>query len=110
LTPYAIALGSMRHSLRELTLRNNAFVEVPSEVLELTELTSFSMAKNQLSRIDIAVFPHLTHLTWLSLSYNQLESLPDDLASCRHLQGLDLSNNKFHGKASTYKKRKDIKR
>jgi Leucine-rich repeat (LRR) protein len=110
LTPYAIALGSMRHSLRELTLRNNAFVEIPLEVLELTELTSFSMAKNQLSRIDIAVFPHLTHLTWLSLSYNQLESLPDDLASCRHLQGLDLSNNKFHGKASTNKKRKDIKR
>ncbi|KAI8342165.1 hypothetical protein BC941DRAFT_449490 [Chlamydoabsidia padenii] len=96
MTPYAHTLRSMSHSLKELTLRNNAFVEFPTEVLVLNELTSFSIAKNQLTKINVAVFPPLSHLTWLSLSHNQLESLPDDLACCHHLQGLDLSNNKFH--------------
>ncbi|CAO3652424.1 unnamed protein product [Cunninghamella blakesleeana] len=85
----------MRHSLRELTLRNNDFKEFPEEVIVLVNLTSLSLAKNQLKVIYANIFPQLSQLTWLSLSNNHLQELPTDLDRCQNLLGIDISNNEF---------------
>ncbi|ORZ05815.1 hypothetical protein BCR42DRAFT_473872 [Absidia repens] len=95
MAPYYNALYEMHQSLRELTLRNNAFTQFPHEILVLTNLTSLSLAKNQIEYLELDLFPQLSQLTWLSLSHNHLVALPEDLASCRHLLGLDLSDNNF---------------
>lgn len=95
LAPYSKSLTDMRHSLREITLRNNEFTEFPEEIIVLVNLTSLSLAKNQLRLINMNIFPQLSQLTWLSLSNNFLQELPSDLDRCQNLLGIDISNNEF---------------
>ncbi|KAI9303890.1 hypothetical protein BJ944DRAFT_250318 [Cunninghamella echinulata] len=96
LAPYSKSLTDMRHSLREITLRNNEFTEFPEEIIVLVNLTSLSLAKNQLRFINMNIFPQLSQLTWLSLSNNFLQELPSDLDRCQNLLGIDISNNEFN--------------
>lgn len=97
LEAYDRAFLAMRHSLRELSLKENCFVKVPSEILLLGSLTSLSLASNQISSIEENVLSHLKHLQWLSLSCNELATLPNDLVECRKLKGLDIHSNRFEG-------------
>lgn len=97
LEAYGRAFMAMRHYLRELSLKENRLEKVPPEILPLASLTSLSLASNQISSIDEGVFSHLKHLQWLSLSCNELVTLPDDLIDCRKLKGLDIHSNNFKG-------------
>ncbi|KAI7874549.1 L domain-like protein, partial [Lichtheimia hyalospora FSU 10163] len=95
LEAYGKAFLAMRHYLRELSLKENRLEKVPPEILPLASLTSLSLASNQISSIEEDVLSRLKHLQWLSLSCNELVTLPNDLVDCRKLKGLDIHSNNF---------------
>jgi Leucine-rich repeat (LRR) protein len=95
---YAKALTQLKQYLTELSLRENNFVKFPIEITVLKNLTSLSLANNQLETIESDTLSQLPNLQWLNLSHNQLKDLPVDLVCCHHLRGLDLENNNFSSK------------
>lgn len=95
---YAKALSQLKQHLNELSLRENNFVKFPIEVTVLKNLTSLSLANNQLEVIESDTLAQLPNLQWLNLSHNQLRELPVDLVCCHYLRGLDLENNNFTSK------------
>ena len=102
LKQYEKVLHCMRHHLHELSLRENSFRYVPFEILCLSQLTSLSLASNIIEDIPEGTLCHLSNLQWLSLSNNNLLQLPQDLAKCYRLKGLDIHNNEFSIKLFVY--------
>ena len=100
---YAKALIQLKQHLTELSLRENNFSRFPIEITVLKNLTSLSLANNQLVMIENDTLSQLTHLQWLNLCNNRLVELPLDLISCHHLRGIDLENNAFEGKSTLTK-------
>ncbi|KAI8880782.1 L domain-like protein, partial [Backusella circina FSU 941] len=92
---YSKAIGHFKKSLTELSLRENNFTQFPQEILILTNLTSLSLASNQIEFIEQGLLSKLTSLQWLNLSGNQLSYLPSDILCCHFLRGIDLENNSF---------------
>lgn len=90
----------MKQHLTELSLRENNFTKFPVEITVLKNLTSLSLANNQLQVIENDMLSQLTSLQWLNLSNNQLTELPLDIVCCHHLRGLDLENNNISSKYS----------
>ncbi|KAL7316106.1 hypothetical protein PS15m_005244 [Mucor circinelloides] len=95
LQTYAKALLQFKQHLTELSLRENNFSQFPTEILVLKNLTSLSLANNQLEAIHKDVLSQLPNLQWLNLAHNQLTELPVDIVCCHHLRGLDLESNNF---------------
>jgi Leucine-rich repeat (LRR) protein len=81
--------------LSELSLRENNFSQFPIEILVLKNLTSLSLANNQLEVIDKDILSQLPNLQWLNLAHNRLTELPVDIVCCHHLRGIDLEGNNF---------------
>ncbi|GAN09216.1 small GTP-binding protein [Mucor ambiguus] len=95
LQSYAKALVQFKQNLTELSLRENNFSQFPIEILVLKNLTSLSLANNQLEVIHKDVLSQLPNLQWLNLAHNRLTELPVDIVCCHHLRGLDLDSNNF---------------
>ncbi|KAI8637888.1 hypothetical protein BD408DRAFT_447243 [Parasitella parasitica] len=95
LQKYAKALIQLKEHLTELSLRENNFSQFPFEILILKNLTSLSLANNQLEVINKDVLSQLPNLQWLNLAHNRLTQLPVDIVCCHYLRGLDLENNNF---------------
>lgn len=98
LQAYAKALLQFKQHLTELSLRENNFVQFPAEILVLKNLTSLSLAFNQLETIERDTLSQLINLQWLNLSHNKLKDLPIDIVCCHQLRGLDLENNNYTSK------------
>jgi Leucine-rich repeat (LRR) protein len=98
LQAYAKALLEFKQHLTELSLRENSFSQFPTEILVLKNLTSLSLAFNQLETIERGMLSELSNLQWLNLSNNKLKDLPIDIVCCHQLRGLDLENNDFTSK------------
>ncbi|PHU01244.1 hypothetical protein BC332_31031 [Capsicum chinense] len=113
------------NSLVWIDLRNNQLQgQVPKSIQNLVNLTTLDLSFNNFSgNVDISLFSNLKHLWYLSLSYNNISlinekevefTLPGslerlELAACevkkmeflrsaKHLEELDLSNNKLQGR------------
>lgn len=84
-----------KQHLTELSLRENNFSQFPIEILALKNLTSLSLANNQLEIINKDVLSQLPSLQWLNLAHNRLTELPVDIVCCHHLRGIDLEGNNF---------------
>ncbi|KAI8975197.1 hypothetical protein BDF20DRAFT_943468 [Mycotypha africana] len=95
LEKYTEALDSMKASLTELSLRDNRFTQFPAEITVLKNLTSLSLANNDLGSIPEGIFPELSHLRWLNLRGNGLKMLPYDIVCCHVLTGMNLEQNGF---------------
>lgn len=95
---YEKALQQLKQHLTELSLRENNFVTFPPEITVLKNLTSLSLANNQLTTIESDTLSQLLNLQWLNLCNNRLTTLPVDIVCCHHLRGLDLENNHFESK------------
>ncbi|XP_019461388.1 PREDICTED: leucine-rich repeat receptor-like tyrosine-protein kinase PXC3 [Lupinus angustifolius] len=68
---------------------------IPISLRNITTLTRF--AANQNNFIGAVPIGITTYLTSLDLSYNKLESIPEDLLSPSKLQVVDFSTNKLSG-------------
>ncbi|KAK4514230.1 glycogenin glucosyltransferase [Mucor velutinosus] len=95
LQTYAKALLQFKQHLTELSLRENNFSQFPIEILVLKNLTSLSLANNQLEVIHKDILSQLPNLQWLNLAHNRLTELPVDIVCCHYLRGLDLESNNF---------------
>lgn len=79
-------------NLERLHLWDNAG-EFPAELAQLPKLTFLSI-RDRLAAVP-PVIGRMTALEELDLSSNQLDELPDEMASLPHLRILDLSCNRF---------------
>ncbi|OQR95987.1 hypothetical protein ACHHYP_17380 [Achlya hypogyna] len=101
--------------LKELDVRNNAFMQVPPVVVELPVLDTLLLSYNKLTTLDgvawgsaeklsVAAFSdnkltslgtiyEAKHLTSLSVENNNLLHIPLELGRCPHLRALVISGN-----------------
>ncbi|KAH9524593.1 hypothetical protein Btru_027277, partial [Bulinus truncatus] len=62
---------------------------------------SLDLSGNHLSELPSELFSSLRNLKDLNVTYNKLESLPDEIAQCKQLMTLSLSENKLKSLPST---------
>lgn len=67
--------------------------EVPTKVLEMTNLKMLFLEGNFLFKLPEDFFWKLPKLVWLDLRNNQLESVPKSIAHHEYLENLLLTNN-----------------
>ncbi|WP_445178517.1 NEL-type E3 ubiquitin ligase domain-containing protein [Pseudomonas sp. McL0111] len=79
--------------VRTLALNGNAMEAVPEAVRDMTGLERLELSANNFYDPErlYSALSSLEHLTWLDLSYNNLESF--DVSYLQRLEGLDLRNN-----------------
>ena len=80
--------------LRRLIVSHNHFVEFPSSVLQLTDLTVLNLSNNQIRSIP-AEIEKMEYLVHLNLSYNQITELPPEIGELQSLTYLNLNNNQI---------------
>lgn len=68
---------------------------LPSELSQLKKLEVLVLDKNSLKTLPTGLFTSLTHLKTVSLASNQLTAFPEGLGTSRHLDVIDLSDNKI---------------
>ena len=83
------------YSKRELVLSQSNLNALPLDLGAYKNLKRLYVDANQLKEIPQSTFSNLKSLEELDLSYNQLTSLPDNIAKATQLELLDLSNNAF---------------
>lgn len=105
-------------NLRDVNLSKNHFTTIPSSIIQIITLSFLDLTHNRLVEIPTALFSHaslqkldlsdnpietfpevpeqaLPKLEWLSLSRDQLSSLPPSFSRLTALKKLLLSGNKF---------------
>ncbi|WP_417917053.1 COR domain-containing protein [Candidatus Electronema sp. JC] len=85
----AAETGAMSLNLAALGL-----TKLPSELFQLTNLTSLHLYRNQLSSLPSELF-QLTNLNWLDLEGNCLTLLPPEIVQLKNLTELYLSGNQL---------------
>lgn len=68
---------------------------LPSELSQLKKLEVLILNKNSLKVLPTGLFTSLSHLKTLSLASNHLTAFPEGLGTSRHLDVVDLSDNKI---------------
>lgn len=68
-------------------------VEVPDNLLSMTNLKMLFLEGNFLSRLPEDMFWRMPMLMWLDLRNNLLESIPRSIANHQNLENLLLTNN-----------------
>jgi len=81
-------------NLTWLYLHNNQLTGLPEEISQLTKLTRLSLHNNQLTNLPSGI-TNFTNLTWLYLHNNQLSRLPKEIAKLKALDRLYLNNNEL---------------
>ena len=76
----------------DLNLSGRGFLSLPSEIGNLTNLTSLDLSFNNLTSLPSEI-GNLTNLTSLDFSFNNLTSLPSEIGNLTNLLSIDLSNN-----------------
>ncbi len=72
---------------------DNLFEEIPSVLSECTELGIIAFKSNRLRTIPEHSLPVSTH--WLTLTNNQIETLPDSIGECTNLRKVGLAGNRI---------------
>jgi tRNA A-37 threonylcarbamoyl transferase component Bud32 len=81
------------HQLKVIFCSNNLFKHLPPVLGKCPNLTMVGFKANQINKVESSAFPPL--LQWLILTDNQIDTLPDELGNCSHLQKLMLAGNKL---------------
>ena len=79
---------------KRLDLSGMDLLELPEAIGQLTNLTSLTLWKNQLTALPESI-GHLTNLTSLDLRFNQLTALPKSIGQLTGLISLDLRSNQL---------------
>ncbi len=81
-------------AIETLYLNNNQFTSFPLEICKLEHLKNLSLSGNQLESLPEGI-GELKHLEELYLSRNRLTSFPLEICKLEHLRNLSLSGNKL---------------
>lgn len=81
------------HRLRILFCSDNRFTELPVVLGACPRLDMVGFKANQIRDVSGAALP--THLRWLILTDNQIESLPSEIGRCARMQKLMLAGNRL---------------
>jgi Leucine-rich repeat (LRR) protein len=79
---------------RNLEITDQALLEVPSEVLQISGLSVFKFSRNRLTAVPKRLCG-LGKLTILDLSRNQIKKIPSQIALLNHLRILMLNDNEI---------------
>ena len=82
-------------TLTTLKLDSNQLQCIESNFSVLSNLTHLSLSKNNIETIDLKVFRSLRQLVVFDLGYNNLSSLPREIAFLSSLQSLNISFNRL---------------
>ncbi len=88
-----IIVNSSNHII-SLTLQNNTFLNLPSNIAALSYLSYLLITGCSLSSLPDTI-GKLERLKFLDLSQNQLSQLPSTLMNLRYFTSLNLENNAF---------------
>ena len=81
---------------------NNLIGQIPSELFDLTELTTLELSENRLNGSIPSSITQATRLVDLDLSDNQLNGdIPPEVYQLPALETLNLANNQFSGQLSS---------
>lgn len=85
-------IGLLPKSLTRISLNDNKFEEIPSEIISLSELENLSMSNNRIKSIpDIN---QMKRLRYLDLSHNHIDILPESLANTVSLIEINILENR----------------
>ena len=79
-------------NVENLSLANNRFRDMPSQIMSLKNLKYLNMANNKLKSVKID-FSRLSGLLWIDFSSNKIRTIDESIANLKSLNFLDLSNN-----------------
>ncbi len=88
-------------------LDGNHLTELPSEIIELENLTSLDLDRNELTEFPSEILK-LKNLTSLDLSRNKLTQLPPEIGDLKSVKILNLSRNQLTHQPKTHKSYKII--
>eukprot|EP01083_Nonionella_stella_P017242 48201_1 len=85
------------HNLQTLQLVGNQFVHFPGVLFQLPRLKELSLKNNQIQIIPctLPIIQGVKRLTELDLSYNRLQTLPDEFTHLKSLQVCNLEHNEL---------------
>ncbi len=90
---YLSALPKLGVGIKSLNLYLNKLDRIPDAVFGLSNLEVFTFGVTRMTHLpDLASLPKLR---WLTLTVNQIASLPDDVCSLTNLEGLQLAKNRL---------------
>lgn len=78
-----------------LTFSNNSLVSLPKGLFTMTNLTALYLYSNFLYTSNLDSVGNLINLEELSLSHNNLDTIPETLKFCKKLRYLYISHNKL---------------
>ncbi len=88
------ATRSIINSLRTLSFSFNRLSVIPSKFSSsLSNLSHLDFESNQLEDVSSLPWSELIHLEWLNLRNNSIRSLPLEIGTLEHLNGLLLDGN-----------------
>jgi LRR-repeat protein 1 len=93
--PAGFCTSNLSKSLTQLDLSHNCLTELPHQFYALQQLVVLKLDNNKLTCLSYGL-RKMKRLQTLSLSHNQLCSLPDDVVQIR-LQNIDLFDNPLCG-------------
>lgn len=79
---------------RKLDFSGMGLTELPSEIGQLVNLTSFHLTRNRLNSLPESI-ENLTNLTSFDLSFNQIKALPESIGNLKSLTALNLRGNQI---------------
>ena len=89
-----IIAQAAKKKLKKLDLSQRDITSLPSEIGNLTNLTSLHLSSSEITTLPESI-GNLTNLTSLHLSDNKLTTLPESISNLTNLTSLDLSKNKL---------------
>jgi hypothetical protein len=90
-----IGIECLGGHVTELVLSvNNLSGAIPPEIGDLSNLTYFDLAYNQLTTLPTEI-GNLSNLTYFDLAYNQLTALPSEIGNLSNLSDLQLWGNRL---------------
>ncbi|CAH8857200.1 unnamed protein product [Trichobilharzia szidati] len=78
-----------------LDLSSSKLKEIPSQVLNISNLQKLYLANNCLEALTPEILKSLSHLRWLDLRDNCITNIPPEIKYLENLQTLLLDNNKI---------------
>jgi internalin A len=84
-----------REDIQEDVNHYNYLSKLPSEIGQLTNLTTLDLSSNRLTTLPGEIW-QLNNLKFLDLSHNQLSKLSAKIRNLKKLEKLDLRNNRFN--------------
>ena len=87
------------HKLRIVFCSDNLFTELPGVLGQCKNLQMIGFRSNQIAHVPAAALP--PGLRWLVLTDNHIESLPESIGTCLHLQKVALAGNQLRALPDT---------